>query len=198
MAQTMEKNMDMVRQLVFIVSCFILLSCKAQKDVLLYDTTPFDISRFEKHKDSLNDYKYYTGDSTYVMEFSGNTKDIFPKGSLYKYQYQYRKDGSLHKAIKIYPNHFILNIVEYDSLGKMIKDEYLDKDYTFTFEKVQEFIKSKGLELKDVRVVRGTSSGIPRWSISWHKKENYTKGIRVGLDGRTGETLYTKKINYNH
>lgn len=205
MVLAMETLMDMVRQLIFIVSCLILESCTAQKDSLLYDTSPIDSKLFYKHRSNSNRYKYYTQDSTYIYVHGyvklGDTarvveeyvKRVTPKGSVYMYIYIYREDGSLHKMFKSYPNRFTVYSIHYDLKGKIIKEINYDKLYPYTFKDVQQFIKSRGVALKDARVARDASDGAPGWSVTWESKKNPYKEIQIILDGKTGEIIEESK-----
>ena len=159
-----------------------------------------------------------TKDGYRKMEYSDKSdlaveKYFFPNGSLksvrqcyigftYPYDsrlYESRLYESLLKESKMMrtkPIFYIGISREYNIDGKLIKETDYDEHFKFTLDKVKELLSEKyGIDFsgpgKFAGIARYIENGVGRWrlNIPPYIIEKREKGLRLGIDGRSGKII---------
>lgn len=159
----------------------------------------FDIETFNQHNQN-NEYSFITHDSIEVKQYS-NEKEYWetvkPQDSIYEQFYEYFSNGKLKRSVKRYPKSFTIGYLkEYDLEGNLVKQENLDKPFTYTWEKIKEYLKEHKVENIQKQVIdisRWNDHKETTWTLEFNGEYNRTKGRYViTLDGKTGEELEVK------
>jgi len=180
--------------LMTIISCNSQIKVKQNKKM-----KTFDIEAFEKNKNTLNEYFFTTEDGTLVKQYGGEEyyETIKPKDSLFEMYYEYYKNGNLKRELKSFPNDFVIGrIKEYDEQGNLIKEEDLDKSFSFSWEDIKKYLKAhdvKNIKEDVINISRWSDEEETIWTLEFNGKHKDRKGrFVITLDGKTGEELEVK------
>ncbi len=197
MEKTMEqpinqKRMIMFKKAIIIVSILSLTGCNAQKNITM---EKFDIDRFEKNKNKLNEFNFVKDDGTVVEQIELKhvfVEDIILKGSFLIKKRQYYKTGFL-KITGLYFNSSFKKGVwkEFDEQGRLIKETNYDKGFNYTWEDLVKSLEKRKVDIK------GRNTTIRKEEGNW--RFSYVEGIYIYdviIDGNTGKIIQDEKNEF--
>lgn len=126
------------------------------------------------------------------------TKTFFPKGSCFTICKIYYANGNIKKKYIYSDASFYGKFYEYDSTGKLTKENDYEAGYDFTWDNVQEYIAKRGIKLflypktndfRATNVNKKNINGRLLWIISWYTFDEKNLWKEVTLDGKTGKLL---------
>jgi len=179
----------------------IIISCNSQNNTKTNTKMKtFDIETFNKNKNSLGEYIYISDEGTVIkqQELTGSYWEFYKEeDSYFEKVYEYDKNGKLKSSFFSFPNDFIKGILkEYDNQGNIIKEEDLDKPFTYSWEDIKKYLKAHGVEDIQKQVIgisRRVDEQETTWSLEFNGKYKDIKGhFVITLDGKTGEELEIK------
>ena len=159
----------------------------------------FDIETFNS-KEENNHYSYISEDGNEVKQ--NRAKDYYwetikPKDSILEFYYEYYQNGKLKRSIKRYPKAFAVGVLkEFDTQGNIVKEENLDKPFTYSWENVKKYLethKVEDIQKQVIGISRWSDAKSTTWTLEFNGEYEGTKGRLVTkLDGKTGEELEVK------
>lgn len=107
------------------------------------------------------------------------------------------KNGNIKRSVKRFPKAFALGVLkEYNKQGNIIKEENLDKPYTYSWEDIKRYLKSHNVEDIQKQVIdisRWSDEEESTWTLEFNGEYKDIKGrFVITLNGKTGEELIVK------
>ena len=178
-----------------------IMSCNSQNKVKQKKTMKtFDIETFEKNKVG-NEYLYELNNNIQVKEIAYGDGSFYQsvkkENAIFQYIYIYHSNGRLKLEGKSFIKQFDIGIwKEYDKQGNLIKEEDLDKPFTYSWEDVKKYLKAHHVDdiKKDViDISRWSDDKEATWTLEFNGKYKGIKGrLVITLNGKTGEELEVK------
>jgi len=184
----------------YLLALITLFSCNAQNKTKQNKTMKtFDVETFNENKTG-NEYFFTTNDSTSVKQYENKNEyweTIKPKDSVLENFYEYFKNGKIKRSVKRFPRAFALgSLKEYDEQGNMVKEEDLDRPYTYSWEDVKKYLTLHNVDDIQKQVIdisRWSDEEETTWTLEFNGKYKDLKGrFVITLNGKTGEELEVK------
>ena len=151
-----------MRTTILIILLLIAIGCKSQINNNLnhMEMKNFDIEKFEKNKGKqgyANEYRYSL-DNRKIREYSyykenkvKYKREISQLFYPVHYAYVYDEKGNILTEIKEFNSSIIL-IIQYNNLGKLVKEEDYNRFFNHSFEQIREIVlKERGVDIYDQR-----------------------------------------------
>ena len=182
-----------------ILILMIIISCNSQNNIKTNTKMKtFDIETFNKNKIN-NEYNFNINDSIRIEQSEWEDEymsTIKNENSLFETLELYYKNGKLKTEIKRFYNRFVIRYKDYDKKGNVIKEEDLDKPFTYTWEDIKKYLKAHDVEDIKKQVIgisRWADEQETTWTLEFNGKYKDIKGhFVITLDGKTGEELEIK------
>ncbi len=190
-----------MKKIYTILILIIVISCNSQnQNKTKVNMKKFDIERFNKNKDSFGEYMFKVDDRVTIKQEELNSsywEFYTEKDSAFDKVYEYYKDGTLKTSFLSFPNDFAAGVLkEYDEQGRLIKEEDLDKPFTYTWEDVKGYLEEHEVEDIQKQVIgisRRHTSEQTIWILQFKGVYKDISGrFIVTLDGKTGEEIEVK------
>lgn len=177
---------------------FSLFGCKGQIKTKQNTMKTFDIELFNENK--IKDvYSFKLNDSIRIEQNEWNdeyTSIIKPENSLFETLELYYKNGKLKSVIERFEKNFVVSYKDYDEQGNLIKEEDLDKPFTYSWEEIKKYLlahKVDNIAEQVIEVSRWNDTEETTWTLEYYGEYNDIKGkYLIVLDGKTGEELEVK------
>lgn len=169
----------------------------------------FDIETFYKNKNNLKEYNFIKNDTINVKQRENKQyyiEIIKTENNPFEEFYAFYKTGKLKLSVERLPNSFQKGIIkEYNEDGELIKEEDLDKPYTYSWKNIKQYLAKHNVENLNKQVIsirrfnepeatENTRKG-PYWELDFKGEYNNIVGqFFIELDGITGEELLVKKF----
>jgi hypothetical protein len=216
----------MKAKILLLIILFGFVNCRAQKNknttimdtpIITKDFEIFDIARYNRLKP--NESKIaseITKDSSYVEMYKGE-KDCYyietAPNSYFSYQKVYYANGNIKQKgayFNLSGNRGFTKGIwyEFDSSGKLSKENDYDKNFEFTFRNVLEFCKNENIKIETGPILPATgfhtmirrmyikATNKATWIIERLKSSDKTEEII--LDGNTGNVISRTDHNYTN
>ncbi|CAA0171456.1 hypothetical protein V2682_01765 [Tenacibaculum maritimum] len=158
----------------------------------------FDIATFEKNKIE-NEYTFHLDKNISIKQTEWDkeyTSLIRDKNSLFETLELYYKNGELKSEIKRFYKSFVINYIDYDEQGNLIREENLDTPFTYSWKDITAYLAKHGvkdLKKQVIGVSRWHHQEKATWTLEFNGIYNNTKGrFVITLNGKTGEVLEVK------
>ncbi|CAA0198682.1 conserved hypothetical protein [Tenacibaculum maritimum] len=158
----------------------------------------FDIPTFEKNKIE-NEYTFHLDKNILIKQTEWDkeyTSLIRDKNSLFETLELYYKNGELKSEIKRFYKSFVINYIDYDEQGNLIREENLDTPFTYSWKDITAYLAKHGvkdLKKQVIGISRWHHQEKATWTLEFNGIYNNTKGrFVITLNGKTGEVLEVK------
>ncbi|CAA0161163.1 conserved hypothetical protein [Tenacibaculum maritimum] len=158
----------------------------------------FDIATFEKNKIE-NEYTFHLDKNILIKQTEWDkeyTSLIRDKNSLFETLELYYKNGELKSEIKRFYKSFVINYIDYDEQGNLIREENLDTPFTYSWKDITTYLAKHGvkdLKKQVIGISRWHHQEKATWTLEFNGIYNNTKGrFVITLNGKTGEVLEVK------
>lgn len=182
-----------MRITILILMMLTLIGCKAQDSTKQNNMGIFDIDKFSKNKNHINEYEFQLDDGTIIKQRKDSDEyyETIQKMSSYFYTInRYYFNGSLKASVEYFPSHFFQGIYrEYDEQGKLVKETDYNKGFEYSWEDLLQLLKKRKVNIRDT-----DNTTITKENGNW--RFDYIDGIHIFdviIDGKTGVVLQDAK-----